>query len=440
MAPEHLEAFRDPTRTVDGRCDVYSLGVVLYELLSGRRPFSTSRGPVKEALAEMIQARGNPPPSLQNGDKEITPAVDAIIQKCLQADPAARYQSARHLQEDLQRHLTDQPLQHISEPLSKERLGKWFRRNRTNVWRVAGAAGVAAVFGLGGLAVHIERDRQRAQEASARIQAADKQVVFAKSLRSMDGVVALNRVLDAKELSKARQAAEAAVEEYSVLSNPDWKAAPAVSNLDAEQRSALLEDLGMTLILLGQSQVAESRLIKTGDRHLDKAGLFLDRAETCYENGQAPQVLWLMQGDLADLKGDKQAANQFKTRADQAPADSVLNRRLMASYQMSLGRVPLAVQLLKQLTEKNPGNMMAWSYLGDGYLRLARLSDAVYCYGICIALAPDLKRYYLCRGLAYFDLNDFRAAAADFSKVLDRDPNDLHALMNRAFAYRKLKN
>jgi eukaryotic-like serine/threonine-protein kinase len=440
MAPEHLEAFRNPARSVDGRCDIYSLGVVMYELLSGRRPFATPRGPVKEALDEMIRDRDTVPASLCEFDKNISPAVDAIVLKCLQADPAARYQTARQLHEDLQRQLNDQPLLHISEPSLKERAGKWARRNRKNIMRVAAAAAVAAVFGLGGLAVHIERDRQRTREVNARIRAADKQQDFAKHLRLTDGVVALNRVLDRKEITRARLAAETLLEDYSVLSNPEWKAAPDISNLDSEKRAALLEDLGVTLILLAQSRIAESRLIKTGYRRLDWPALLLDRAESCYENGQAPRVLWLLRGELAKLNGDKDAEIKSQARADQIPADSVLDRRLLASYQLSLGQVPLAVQLLKQLTERDPGNMMAWSYLGDGYFRLTRFSDAIYCYGVCIALAPDLKRYYLCRGLAYYQLGDFGKAASDFTEMLRRDPNDIDGLLNRSLAYAKMRN
>jgi serine/threonine protein kinase/tetratricopeptide (TPR) repeat protein len=441
MAPEHLEAFRNPARSVDGRCDIYSLGVVMYELLSGRRPFATPRGPVKEALDEMIRDRDTVPASLCEFDKDISPAVDAIVRKCLQADPAARYQTVRQLHEDLQRQLNDQPLLHIPEPSLKERAGKWVRRNRKNILRVAAAAAVAAVFGLGGLAVHIERDRQRTNEINARVRAANKQQVFAKSLRLTDGVASLNRgVLDSKEIAKARVAAETLLEDYSVLSNPEWQAAPDISNLDSEKRAALLEDLGGVLVLLAQSRLAESRLIKTGDRHLDGPALLLDRAESCYENSQTPHVLWLMRAELAKLKGDKNAETEFLARAALVSPDSVLDRGLLASYQMSLGRVPLAVQLLKQLTERYPGNMMAWSYLGDGYLRLTRFSDAVYCYGVCIALAPDLKRYYFCRGLAYHRLGDFGKAASDFTEMLRRDPGDIDGLLNRSLAYSKLRN
>ena len=181
--------------------------------------------------------------------------------------------------------------------------------------------------------------------------AADKQQDFVKSLHSTDGVVGLNRVLDSKEVEKSRRVAEAAVEEYSVISNPDWKSAPAVSNLDSEKRSELLEDLGMTLILLAQSQIAEWRLTKSGDQYLDRARLFLDRAESCYEGIQAPHVLWLMRADLAKLRGDKEEETKFLARAAQTPADSVVDRRLLASYRMSLGQLLLAVQLLKQLTD-----------------------------------------------------------------------------------------
>lgn len=95
MAPEQLRG--DP---LDRRCDVYSLGVVLYELLTDRNPYAR---PTLNAIVQAVLH--HEPPLASQLDPSVPPSLAAIVARAMQKDPADRYQSARVFSRDLRRWL-----------------------------------------------------------------------------------------------------------------------------------------------------------------------------------------------------------------------------------------------------------------------------------------------------------------------------------------------
>ena len=158
MAPEQVRA---PSR-VDGRADVYSLGVILYECLTGRRPFGGETAP--EIIHRIYNETPVDPSKLVAG---VPATLEEVVRKCLQKEPAHRYATARELADDLERVLAGTPVQ-ARRPGRMAKVRSWARRHPTEAMAYAAALG-ALLLGLvvsTALAI-VAHDRAREAEAQA---------------------------------------------------------------------------------------------------------------------------------------------------------------------------------------------------------------------------------------------------------------------------------
>jgi serine/threonine protein kinase len=166
MSPEQA---RGDVAVIDVRADVYALGVILYELLTGSRPYDVSRA----ALAEAVRVICEEPPAPMNrswsGVRRLDRDLETIVGKSLEKEVDRRYDSAAALGDDVERYLGSQPILARS-PSAFYQLTKMVQRNRL------GAAFAATVLILlAALAITstvqsraIARQRDRAEEEAAK--------------------------------------------------------------------------------------------------------------------------------------------------------------------------------------------------------------------------------------------------------------------------------
>ena len=126
MSPEQLSG--DP-QGIDRRSDIYSLGVCLYEVLSGRLPHDLRGKQIHEAARVVIEDEQT---SLSSIDRRLAGDIDTIVGKALEKDRTRRYQTAEELGSDLRRFLRDEPVS-ARPPTTAYQIRKFARRNRAFV-------------------------------------------------------------------------------------------------------------------------------------------------------------------------------------------------------------------------------------------------------------------------------------------------------------------
>jgi serine/threonine protein kinase/tetratricopeptide (TPR) repeat protein len=439
MAPEHLDTYRGGKQPVDARSDLYALGIILYELLTGQYPFPRHHGPGHAILTQMLEDRLGPAPRVRPLNAAVSPAAESIVRHCLHPDPDRRYQSAGELREDLERQLAHEPLRHAPEPSPRERVHKWLRRHPRLTSILASSTTVAVLTGvlilalIGALATH--------QNQVARAEARERRDTFLNESRKVQFLLNSRRPT-ARALDEGSQLCLAALERYRVLEGEGWQDHPAVRHLPAEERARLRGEVGELLWLLGRASLFRAENEDDSERRGEalRFALRVNELAGACGAGEPTRALTLQKADLLELQGKKSEAKELRRSARDIPLHSTRDHFLTALASFDQQETDQAAELLQAAVRQDPKDFWAWFLLANCHDKAERSADALACYTACIALWPDCHRCYFNRALVYLRDKRFRDARADLNEAIRLEPKLADLYVHRAMAAEGLRD
>lgn len=348
MSPEQVSG--DPGK-VDSRTDVYAIGVILYEMLSGSLPHDLTKRSLPDA-ARVVQESSIP--RLGTRDRTLRGDVETIVAKALEKDPERRYASASELAADIRRYLADQPI--IARPTSAVyQLRKFASRHRAAaISAIAiGLTLIGATIFSSIYAIRAERARVEAvrvgEEADRARKEAERQADIADAINEF-----LNKDLLASvaPTGSGRAGRGKDVRMSEVLNEAtrriDAAGQPGGAFADQpEVEAAIRLTLGRTLMRLGDVDAAYPQLVKSYD--LRKASLGEANANTMASAIALGGVLFL-QNRLDESAEVFQRARRVGTEARGADDSLVLTCEYgYANVLLSKRRSTQALELLNHV-------------------------------------------------------------------------------------------
>jgi serine/threonine protein kinase/tetratricopeptide (TPR) repeat protein len=418
MAPEQADrsASSPYSRAAgDGRAtDVYALGAILYEMLTGRPPFVAAT--VYETLQQVVGLDAVPPRRFQ---PQVPRDLETVCLACLRKDPRQRYATALDLAEDLRRFLDGRSIRERPPSVWEPAL-KWARRRpAAAAWVVLGTAAVIAlvVGSLYYLDHRREWARQHALDRYRQFTRSRDEALFQGTLLTAARVTPEDRVV--ADPHSARDAVRTALAAAGVP--VDGSTGPELDPyLTPAERSDLVSSCYALLVLLcvageqpgpDQTSTGPKEQVAESLRLLDRAGRF----------GPPTRMYHLCRARLLDRIGDGPGAADERRQAEGIQPASALDYYLTGVEQFRVGDATGAVRSFREALRLQPSHFEARCFLAICSLNTGRTGEAHAALTACIGQRPDIAWPYLLRGFAEAREEAFDDAEADFQAALTLD-------------------
>jgi len=423
---------------VTAKSDIYSLGVVLFELLTGDRPYRLNAGASPAILEHAIAAAEVRKPSTQivqeawgargvtheQLTRQLRGDVDHIVLKSLAKEPQSRYASAAAMADDLQRYLEGKPIA-AQPPRLSYRLGKFLRRNRLVVSVGAGAA----ILVLAMVGYEIER---RADQASYDA----KSVLVTRPIDEKS--IAVLPFLDMSEKKDQGYFSDGLSEELITLlaQIQDLQVIARTSSFHFRNQDASLKEIARTL---GVAHVLEGSVRRAGNTVRVTAQLIrTDDGVHLWSQSYDRDVkdIFQVQDDIAaavvaSLKIKLLAPGSDPHRSDNPEAYNQFLLARQFGRRGNLEDIERAVATYRQAIALDPNYAAAYAGLSFSQTAIANSTQDPARFALArdaaekaLEMAPQFADAYRARALFRLETLDFAGARADSETALTLAPGE----------------
>jgi eukaryotic-like serine/threonine-protein kinase len=410
MSPENMRRMMQGTSAEDQRSDIYSLGMMLFELLTGELPFPQPFSQADTDIEAAIAARQEP--LRWSAKHRISNSLQSILKRCLAFHPDERYESASQLHEDLQRESQNRPLRFARESISSQ-LTKWVQRHpRSTSAASVSMLSLVCLVPLVWLAVGW---RSSSIQANATV---SFETFADESNDTLLSMMANPQRYEAAEvkalllpLENSRLLEKKTIDELIL---PNYLDAAAIEH----RRSVLLRHT-VSAALAECERLHQNQEVDQSHNTLAK---LVEAAKYLAEQDTSRAVTHL-EARFAAITGKHDLASSLLQQAEKLAMQSDSEYYLEAVRLMADRKWSSARDMLGTLADRNAiPTTLRWTSLGRTQLQLGQYEDAKLSFTQSLERAPNASRLWLLRASCWGKLGDLNRAENDLKQALALDP------------------